>query len=335
LSNVLHGIETWGAPWQFVVRNSVFANNGATQILFGGGEGGNMTIRNSLMLAQGGVSIGVHSDRAYHDNLEIYDSEILGAASGVTNVRTKHIFKNVTLQNRINFDWRHSANRSISMSVLEDIISIALPGEPLQHFATGQMDPSDFLIIYDKNVGYRVILKNWQQEGRNYAFYRPQALRSTPAVGWGVFPLPESGLTNGELWDKYGISIDGGPVPESAAPFADSDGYVVEFMGDAPQVELPVPRWILMTTYVAPGVIDFLMVYTGTVADSNMVLEIDGQLLNIATYPQPALDQVWFRLRGEGSWDDPGEHTVRTWRTLNGSVIEGSEMVFQYFVTLS
>jgi hypothetical protein len=131
-------------------------------------------------------------------------------------------------------------------------------------------------------------------------------------------------------------------MPETAVPLADSDGYVQEFFGDTPQIDLPVSRWILRapsatasTPHTSP--MYFTFVYTGAPADINKTLEIDGQLVTFDLRPNNfaqnvAVEAFAIRLNGDGIWNAPGWHTVKTWRTLEGEKVDGSEMLFTYFI---
>jgi hypothetical protein len=335
LSNLRHGFEGWRVPPTFVVQNSILANNGSSQYLIGTGERGNAILRNTLILAQGGVSIGISSNFAYAGGLQLTGGEILGCAVGTQTVKYNYLIDGTVLQNRINFDWRESQGRDIFMMTIKDVISTGLPGLPFKHFATGPYESFPWFITLDKNVGYRVLLKNWQRAGSNYVFYRDYALASRIVTG----NIPEQGLTNAQLWNKYGMAMDGGPMPAAAVPLANSDGYILEFVGDKPPIDLPVSRWVLISATATPNANStyFTFVYTGDPADMNKTLEIDGQLVTLSFNPSSyveniVVDTFTVRLSGNGIWNEPGWHTVKTWRTLDGEMVDGSEMLFTYAV---
>jgi hypothetical protein len=332
LSNMKHGIETWKSPLAFEIRDSKLANNGVNQLLLGDGEIGSITLRDTLILAQGGVSVGIHSTRAYSLELIVYGGEILGCDVGTMTLRKTHVISGTVLQNRVNFNWTTSVFRDIPMIVLDDVISLGLPGLPTTHILTGQYDVNLTRSSYVNNIGYRVLLLNWQQSGRNYIFYRPHALPSNLAGP----QAPEPGLTFDVLWSKYGMSIDGGPVPDGAVPLADSDGYISEFTGDTPRISLPVSR--LIVVFPNPSIVIprssrtvFTLAFTGAPADLNTQVLIDGQLITLGP-PATSPSSTSFRLKGYGFWNDLGWHTIKTWRTLDGEKVAGSEMVFEYFI---
>jgi hypothetical protein len=203
---------------------------------------------------------------------------------------------------------------------------------PFQHFETGQSNPSKGNFSYNNNVGYRVLLRNWQLSGKNYIYYRPQALPSNPA---GI-TVPERGLTLRQAWDKYSMSVDGGPVPDDAVPLANSDGYVLEYSGEVPLLELPASKWILVypnaSTAYPVSSRKLTMIYTGAPADINRQIEIDGQLLTLTTQQLRSLSPSQFQLPNNGNWNQPGWHTMKTWRTNNGQLVDGSTMEFSYYI---
>lgn len=333
LSNLGHGIEIWSTPLDFVVQNSVLANNGISQLFFGNGETASISLQNTLILAQGGTTVGINSSIGYAAAIEIQGGEILGTAVGTKSFIGHHVIVGTVLQNRVNFDWQEASGSAIPQIVIEDVLSLGLPGETPQHFRTGQFDPTQSFMTYSNNVGYRVLLKNWQRAGQNYVFFRPQADGSNPMAN---FQLAED-LTSAQAWALYGVAIDGGPIPPSAVRFDNSDGFVLRYTGEAPQLQLPTPKLVLMqpnptSAYRISGN-NFLQVrfeFTGAPADNSVIrYEIDGQLFT--RNAQQGSNTTYFFLPPTDPMNLPGMHTVKTWRTLDGKVIAGSELEFTYF----
>lgn len=297
---------------------------------------------------------GLRSIGAYVRQFDLEGGYIGGCARGLSGglgVNYAHL-SNVTLQNVVNIQFTEAHLPALPADVtMTDVRHVPFETQPHRYIilsegivwsGTGPL-PVDGLSRWITQRGSPIVVKNWQETGKDYRLYQPQQLASTAAwpsdIGNDTFNCPEAGLTMGQCWDTYGMAAWGGILPD--AEKVTLDGLVNGFGREGLDLAMPPPRGIVtFPTPRAPAeIIDqsFIWFYALVTGDPNQAslvcrISIDGG-------PMRDITDRW---RGDTEGDTrrftstaiaPGRHTVRTWRTdMQGQSLPASEMAFSYIV---
>lgn len=329
-SNRLTGLEEWRTPRGWTAVDTKLYHNGLRQVLFGNGQGGHLAFDNLHAFASGNKTVGIESSRAYSSGLLLENSVIEGCETGLKNFRFYYTVRNTRLKNGLDISLLTGTDNELIRGPLIEFDSVKCEGDQFIAFH----EPAVISYPYYDQTGYRVLLKNWQQQGKDYTLHREHFTRDRPALAakTPVVYVPEDGLTFGQAWDKYGLGgPDGGPVPPDAVPLAGTNGFARELVGEFP---LGPPRCIICYPNMMRPFTerDFWVAITGKpVEGGGIAVEIDGHPATYRTelyMPPTRITRV-----ASPTLRDPGTHTIKTWRTTAaGERLPESEMEFKYFV---
>ena len=347
ISNRIVGLEVWSTPPKMPINNLLVANNGAAQVLLGSGIPANLKITNFYAYAQGGVSNGIQCTSAYHNELEIDGGEIRGTNTGVFDTMFSLSLRNVVLQNRTNVDL--SVLLPVQ-STFDNVSHRPLGDGPKQYLVllkgqvwpgTGPFPRAPRRFDWWYNTGTRVRVTNWQGTGQHFLLFPVQSLRNTNAwpsssAAGEEFFCPESGLTMGECWDRYGMGFAGGVVADSET--VPLEGLINGVGRPGASYALGVPRTVMTSprqgtsAVVRNGTTKLAFLLTGdrARATETMVVQIDALApVRLSTVPWAASEGQTY----ESPAITPGTHRVVTWREDAARVkIAGSELTFAYVV---
>lgn len=353
-SNHVFGLELWGTP-KFPNTNLTASFNGDSQTI--------ITISNFLvpyfvnptLVGKDGQSTAIHTSSSYTGELTVEGGRIVGSKIGVFDGGAQHLYlRNVEMQNVVNLD------AAVSMPIWmehRDVLHRPLPGFTPQYitFGNGIVWPgtgpfptitNDF--AWTMQRGSRWQIYNWQRHsGEDYRLFEPKSLGS--AAAWPSsaksghqYNCPETGITNAESWQKYGMSYDGDMLPDIDAIHL--DGLITGLVGRPLAPTLGPSRAIITypTTREAavaehdndPG--PFVWLYgliTGTKLGASEVIryQVDGGTpidVNLAGYVD---ERDSFRIQVRVATE--GLHEIKTWRlTPTGAEIPESAMTFFYSI---
>jgi len=345
-SNILTGLEYWGTL-RFPAEDHIAANNGKYQVSIPGPPGSNVYLRNLTAVASEARSTCLEGSVGYVPAVEVENSRLLGCAIGASEegIAIEYaIFRNVVMQNRVNFN---TASQPYSVK-FENVTHKPLGAFPPRYivfaqsadiWAPNQPLPRGAMYLWNTQRGSQHQIINWQGTGKNYVLLLPGQRSDAPAwPAWDPVTVPdlvpEAGLTMGQAWRKYGMALRG-DIIEGVDP-VQLEGVINGFAREGLEPPLGVPRTVLTSpSMVGPPLIDrgsvrFSFVLTGRrdIATAAACYRLNngrptcappGDFKDALSTSVPLSD-----LR-------PGLQTVTTWRqTAGGLKVPESDLTFQF-----
>jgi hypothetical protein len=346
IANDITGLEFWGTE-PFPAEDHVSAHNRNRQVWAAQLGGTQVHLVNPMLIDSAGRSHCVEASAAYVQALEIDGGQARGCLQGIGMAGDSLIVRDVLMQNVTNLHFT-SLDKPRTAS-LEYIDHRPLRSNPLRYvvygdgaaWQPGQSVGKFSYLDWYQHRGARHQIIDWQGTGQDYVLMTAQQKRSAPAYDTTTpgaltnkFFLPESGLTMGQAWDKYGMSFAGDAVndPEFLLIPGIINGGVRAGLGRA----LGVPRAVLtLPNMLAPAIVETISGQPGIqmffmqagMPSGDVRFTIDGGPAQTAT--QGAGGDL---LRFVSRVVSDGTHTVVAWRELNGQIVATSELSFGYFV---
>ena len=347
------GFELWGVP-PFPAEDHVSAHNRNRQVWGAQLGGNNIFLRNVTLIDSGGRSTCIESSSAYLESVEVDGGQLRGCRIGISGgMASRSVrLRGVVLQNVINLVYTGLGKPA--QSILQDVRHLPLGSHPKQYvrygagavWQTGEPYGKFGYEAWRSGGGSAPVIINWQGTGEDYVLLANQQERSLPAPATNVpgslhnrFFLPESGLTNGQAWDKYGMAFLGDVFDEGSAVELEGVTGGVGRPGldrplGPPRAVITVPNMLSPATVELqrdrPSIRLFIML-TGhdEGAGQDVVISVDDGRPVRVPHRRGDVDQRWHTTTAVA----PGTHEVRTWREdLRGKKIAASELVFHYFV---
>jgi hypothetical protein len=332
----VRGFQTWNNP-PFEFTRCTAVHNG-TGFVAGNGEPGSVTLRDPLIVQVRGEAISTSA--AYTGSMKITGGEIITPGTAIVEVRNGLELTNVTIQAGVGLNYHFFRPER---TTLDGVLFKQYPGKPERHIVLGQgieWKPGDAVSTYvpawRPNDGKRFVLKNHNRTGQDYLLFEDAAERSKPAIpaiGYARAFSPESGLTNGQCWDRYGHGYYGGVF--NAADVLSLPGLIygkakpgLDYPLGPPRAVMPQPN-MLEAVPVGGATIRLFFYATGdsSLASDIVVVKVDDQP-EVRIGPSPYFGpDVRF---GDFAAMQAGTHTVRTWREKDGAKI--NPLTFNYFV---
>lgn len=351
IANAITGHETWNNPVALIIENLSVWHNGQAQVKPGGGESAFVTINNLFALDKNWWTHGISSSAAYNNLIKLDNAVIEGCSIGFGDARYIYL-DDCLLKNVVNINF---VIRPYKME-LNSVISENLDGFPLKSIVfnhvkdwqSGDSFPSYYSDWEYDQTGHKYVLKNWQGQPENdYLIFETYSLRDKPAWPSSSNPYyavrfcPETGLTMGECWDKYGLALGGGVLSEEDKLLKE------DFVGCYLKAGTDYPLGSAGLIITSPSMneptvfnngktrIDFIKTGINQHNSKDAFIQIDDlpeYRLRMDQYgPSPTHN---FSFKTSFSMPDtPGTHQIRTWvADDNNEKIVESERIFYYFV---
>jgi hypothetical protein len=345
-SNHFSGLEYWGMP-RFPTENHIAAHNGRRQISISGPPGSNVFLRNLTAVASEARSTCLEGSVGYVPAVEVVDSRMLGCAIGASEegIAIEYaIFRNVVMQNRINFNTASQPYVVKFENVMHKPLGAFPPryivfGESADIWSPNRSLPRGAMYLWNTQRGSQHEIINWQGTGKNYVLLLPGQRSDAPAwPAWDPVAyadlVPEAGLTMGQAWRKYGMSLRGDVIEDADA--VTLEGLVNGVAREGLERPLGVPRSVLTSPsmigrpLIDRGRVKLIFVLTGRrdIATALACFKVNN---GASTCARPGDFKDVVDASVPLTELPPGLQTVTTWRQTEAGVkVPESDLTFQF-----